>query len=123
MNTKDQFVEETRQRFKQVALDVIQLMNHTGNGPALNVIRYQLIKSATSAAANYRAACRARSSREFYSKISICVEESDETGFWLELLDESVLKIDNARVQDILDRINRLTGLVASARRNTNRKQ
>ena len=123
MNNKAQFIQETQHRFKQVALDVIALMDRTGNGSAINVIRYQLIKSATSAAANYRAACRARSSKEFYAKMSICIEESDETGFWLELLQESVLKIDGAQVSDILLRINKLTGLVATARSNTKVKR
>ncbi len=43
----------------------------------------QLLRSATSVAANYRAACRARSQAEFFSKISIVVEEADETLFWV----------------------------------------
>ena len=52
-------------------------------------MRKQAIRSATSVAANYRAACRARSTKEKYSKICIVVEESDETQFWLEMLLES----------------------------------
>ena len=51
----------------------------------------QLFRSATSVAANYRAAGRARSKAEFISKLSIVVEEADETLFWLELLEESKL--------------------------------
>jgi len=47
---------------------------------------YQLIKSSTSVAANWRAATRARSDAEFYSKICIVVEECDETQFWIEYL-------------------------------------
>jgi four helix bundle protein len=46
----------------------------------------QLLRSATSVAANYRAACRARSRREFIAKISLVIEEADETVFWLEML-------------------------------------
>ena len=52
-------------------------------------MRKQAIRSATSVAAHYRAACRARSTKEKYSKICIVVEESDETQFWLEMLLES----------------------------------
>ena len=52
-------------------------------------MRKQAIRSATSVAANYRTACRARSTKEKYSKICIVVEESDETQFWLEMLLES----------------------------------
>jgi len=54
----------------------------------LDVIKRQLIRSATSVGANYRAACRARSRREFLSKLSIVEEEADESQYWLELLFE-----------------------------------
>ena len=57
----------------------------------------QLLRSATSVAANYRAACRARSKAEFIAKLSIVVEEADEVLFWLELISESgISKIDDA---------------------------
>lgn len=54
----------------------------------VSVIRKQIICSATSVAANYRAVCRARSERERYAKMCIVVEEADETAFWLELIEE-----------------------------------
>ncbi len=53
------------------------------------VIGRQLLRSATSVAANYRAAGRARSKAEFYSKLCIVVEEADEVVFWLEIIQES----------------------------------
>ncbi len=52
----------------------------------LGVIRKQLFKSVTSVAANYRAACRARSDKEKFAKVCIVVEEVDETVFWIEML-------------------------------------
>ncbi|WP_443634953.1 four helix bundle protein [Candidatus Marifrigoribacter sp. Uisw_064] len=55
--------------------------NSLKNSKASSVVSYQLIKSVTSTAANYRAACRARSKKEFFSKICIVVEEADETEF------------------------------------------
>jgi four helix bundle protein len=51
-----------------------------------NVLGNQLLRSGTAVAANYRAVCRARSKAEFVSKMSIVVEEADETVFWLEML-------------------------------------
>jgi len=54
----------------------------------VSVVRKQIIRSATSVAANYRAVCRARSERERYAKMCIVVEEADETAFWLELIEE-----------------------------------
>ncbi|MCQ2975452.1 MAG: four helix bundle protein [Bacteroidales bacterium] len=53
------------------------------------MIGKQLLRSATSVAANYRAACRARSTNEFYSKICIVIEESDESLFWIEMLSDA----------------------------------
>ncbi|HRW21067.1 MAG TPA: four helix bundle protein, partial [Bacteroidales bacterium] len=55
------------------------------------IIGNQLLRSATSVAANYRATCRSRSKAEFFSKISIVVEEADESLFWLEVLLEGSL--------------------------------
>ena len=55
------------------------------------MIGYQLLRSGTSVAANYRAACRGRSRPEFLAKIGIVVEEADETVFWLEMLTEAGL--------------------------------
>jgi four helix bundle protein len=52
------------------------------------VIRNQVLRSGTAVAANYRAACRARSVAEFAAKIGVVVEECDETIFWFELLIE-----------------------------------
>ena len=78
-----------RQRTKDFDLKVILLLTKLKFSDALIVMRKQAIRSATSVAANYRAACRARSTKEKYSKICIVVEESDETQFWLEMLLES----------------------------------
>jgi four helix bundle protein len=49
----------------------------------------QVLRSGTSVAANYRAACRAKSRADFVSKLGTTVEETDEAGLWLELLEES----------------------------------
>ena len=56
-----------------------------------DVLGKQLLRSATSVGANYRAACRARSRADFISKIAVVEEEADECLYWLELLDESGL--------------------------------
>jgi len=58
---------------------------------ASSVIIYQLVKSATSTGANYRAACIARSKAEFFSKICIVVEEADESVYWLEVINDANL--------------------------------
>jgi four helix bundle protein len=77
------------QRTKLFALEVIRFFQRLPKTDEAKIIGKQLLRSGTSVAANYRAACRSRSKQEFYSKLCIVVEESDETLFWLELLHES----------------------------------
>ena len=85
------FVEQLKSRTKQFTLNILQLFKQVQTSPDSQIIRGQIIRAAASVASNYRAACRARSRAEFYSKISIVVEEADESLFWLELLEESNL--------------------------------
>ena len=77
-----------RDRTKRFALSVIHEISGLPYSDTISVIRKQIIRSSTSVAANYRAACRARSEREKFSKICIVVEEIDETQFWLEMIEE-----------------------------------
>lgn len=92
--TKEEFNENFRRRTKKFAVDVITLLSTLQSHKAMRVIDFQLTKSATSTAANYRAACRARSKAEFHAKMCIVVEEADESQFWLEMIED--LKIDNS---------------------------
>jgi four helix bundle protein len=68
---------------------VIRLCQSFPRSQASTIITRQLLRSATSVGANYRAVCRARSSADFVSKLGIVLEEADETLFWLELLADS----------------------------------
>ena len=77
-----------RGRTKKLALEIVREMAKVKFSDEVSVIRKQIIRSATSVAANYRAVCRARSERERYAKMCIVVEEADETAFWLELIEE-----------------------------------
>ena len=98
---QEEFNEQFRQRTKKFAVDIIRYCNALPPSPATRVIVYQLVKSATSVAANYRAACRARSKAEFHSKMSIVVEEGDESQLWLEMIEESGIDLsaERARLQ------------------------
>ncbi|MDR1696696.1 MAG: four helix bundle protein [Rickettsiales bacterium] len=78
-------------RTKAFALRIINLANSLPNNIAGRAIGNQIIRSGTSVAANYRAAQRARSTKEFNAKIRIVLEESDETLFWIEILQDSKL--------------------------------
>jgi four helix bundle protein len=83
--------EELKKRTKEFALKIIKLIDELPDTKAGNTIGKQIIISGTSVASNYRSACRARSNADFVSKITIVEEESDETLFWLELIEESIL--------------------------------
>ena len=77
-----------RGRTKKLALEIVREMAKVKFSDEVSVIRKQIIRSATSVAANYRAVCRARSEQERVAKMCIVVEETDETAFWLELIVE-----------------------------------
>jgi len=78
--------EELKARLRKFALNLIELSKHTLFNSESKVLMNQLLRSGTSVYANYRAACRARSKAEFFSKLSIVVEEADETEMWLDLI-------------------------------------
>jgi four helix bundle protein len=73
--------EELKIRTKRFAVTVITFCRTLPKDEEFTIIKKQLIRSATSTVANYRAVCRARSDAEFFSKLSIVVEEADETLF------------------------------------------
>jgi len=84
--------EETfKRRTKQFALRVIELIDTLPQKPAADVIGRQLLRSATSVGANYRAAYRGKSTADIINKLSIAEEEADESMYWLELTVESHL--------------------------------
>ena len=83
--------EELKKRFKKFALRIIKLAESLPDSLTGKVIAKQLIRSGTSPGANYRAACIAKSKRDFINKLKIVEEELDETLYWLELVMEANL--------------------------------
>ena len=79
--------DELRARSRQFAIDVVMLCIAIGDGDVPRTIKPQLLRSATGAAANYRAACRSRSDREFASRLAVSTEEADEAELWLDILE------------------------------------
>ena len=110
--------EELRRRTKAFALRIITLSESMPKSQAGYVIARQVLRSGTSVAANYRAACRARSRADFIAKLGIVVEEIDETLFWLELIVDAKL-IPFHRMEAIIDEANQLTSIFVAARKTT----
>jgi four helix bundle protein len=90
MKTLDQ-AKKLQERTKQLAIRIVKAFARLPKDEAARIIGKQFLRSGTSLAANYRAACRARSAADFISKISVVTEEADETLFWFELLVEAGL--------------------------------
>ena len=87
--------ESMKGRMKHFALGVIRLCRSLPRSPESSIISRQLMRSATSVGANYRAVCRARSTADFVSKLGIVLEEADESLFWIELLvDSGIASVD-----------------------------
>jgi four helix bundle protein len=78
-----------KERTRQLALKVIELVSELPPGKAGDILGRQILRSGTSVGANYRAACRSKSTADMIHKLSIVEEEADETIYWLELLRES----------------------------------
>lgn len=105
---------ELKDRTKKFALLIIKIIEELPNTKTGNTIGNQLIRSGTSVAANYRTACRARSNADFISKITIVEEESDESLFWLELIeDTNIFKKDI--LQEAKKEANELTAIFTAA--------
>ena len=97
---------ELKARTKEFALRVIRLVDALPNTVKGRAIANQIMRSATSIAANYRAACRARSRAEFIAKIGVVEEEADETAFWLELIIDSNIR-ERAQIGTFAERSGR----------------
>ncbi len=88
--------DDLKFRTKKFAIRIIRLIENLPNNPTGRVLGNQLLRSATSVGANYRAACRSRSKKEFISRIKIVEEEADESLYWLELINElNFLRVKN----------------------------
>lgn len=79
-------------------------------------IKRQLLRCSTSVASNYRVACVAQSKMDFASKLSIVIEEADESCFWMEFIIEEKL-LDEKKVAFLLDEANQLTAIFITARK------
>ena len=76
-------LKELEARLKDLAYRIVSMAEFLPKKKISGIIEHQLMRSAFSAAANYRAACKGISANAFISKLSIAFEESDETLFWL----------------------------------------
>ena len=113
--TKDELIERT----KNFAHRCVKLALSLPNNKLGNHLQGQLIRSSTSVAANYRATCLAQSKKSFIAKLSIVIEESDESLFWLQFILDEKLIIEN-KIKNLIQEANELTSIFISSRKTAN---
>ena len=111
---------DLKERTKAFALAVIRLVEDMPRGRTADVIGGQLLRAGTSVGANYRAACRARSRKEFVAKMGIVEEEADEAQFWLDLVEERRLG-QAERVSSLREEARQLVAIVVASIRTARR--
>jgi four helix bundle protein len=107
--------EELISRNKKFAIEVLKIVNSLPSNRVHDALVRQLVRSSTSVGANYRAACRAKSTADFINKLKIVEEESDESAYFLDLLAE----IDNGKnkegLRSLLSESNQLTSIYVAS--------
>ena len=120
--SKVEFVQKFQLRTKKYALSAIQIYQMLPKTEEARIIGRQFLCSVLSVGANYRAACRARSKAEFFSKLSITVEEADEVLYWLEILTESNI-LDYNKISSFVKESKEILAVLSTARKNTKDKK
>jgi len=105
---------ELKNRTKKYSIAILDLVEMLPNTISGRAVSNQIVISGTSVGANYRAVCRARSDREFIAKMSIVIEESDETLFWLEIILQKEW-VNKSQVDGIWKEGNELTAIFVSS--------
>lgn len=105
-------------RTKKFSLEIIDLVESMDYSIAKKAVINQLVRSGTSVGANYRAALRARSDKEYIAKINIVLEEADESVFWLEIIQDK--KWHN--VENLLKEADELTAIFVTILKKMNAK-
>ncbi len=113
--------KDLKTRTKSFTLSILDIVEEIAPTISSKVIIYQISKSGTSVGANYRASCRARSDKEFLSKMNIVLEETDETLFWLEIMQERNL-IKNDKIKKAILEANELVSIFVTIIKNTRKR-
>lgn len=114
-------IDDLKLRTKNFAHRCVKLATALPNNQLGNHVSGQIIRAATSVAANYRATCLAQSKPAFIAKMSIVLEETDECAFWLEfIIDENLLNI--TQVESLFNESVELTKIFAKSRKTARKK-
>jgi four helix bundle protein len=113
--------QEFKDRTKQLAIRTIKVVESLPQTTTAQVIGKQVLRSATSVGANYRAACRVKSTPDMLYKLAIVEEEADETSYWLELLVETEI-VSAVRLKNLMSEVDQITAMIVSSIRTLRQK-
>lgn len=108
--------KDLQERTKQFGLRVVRLIDSLPKRKSATVIGNQLLRSATSVGANYRAACQGRSRNEFIAKLGIALEEADESLYWIEMLRDAGL-VSQSKISDLIDEAKQLVAILTASQK------
>jgi four helix bundle protein len=114
--------DEMRDRMDRFAIEIVTFCRNLPNDTLSKRLAAQLQDSGTSVAANYRAACRARSRAEFVAKLSISVEEADESVLWLNTIQKARLASGD-KLAELQQEAAELLSILAASRRTASRRR
>ena len=109
----DEKIQAMKKRLKEYALRTIRVYESLPKHGAAHVISHQLLRSGTSPGAQYREACRAKSTADFVSKVEGCLQELDESSYWLELLIDGGY-VAESKLKSLCGETNELTAIFVS---------
>ena len=114
--------EDFKLKTKKFSLQIIRFVESLPRNQTAYVLAKQLLRSGTSVGANYRAACRARSTAEFIAKMGIVEEEADESMYWMELLVEAEV-IKNVGIKHLMVEANEIVAMTVASIRTSKRNK
>jgi four helix bundle protein len=114
--------QQFKDRTKVLALRVIRLVESLPQTQAAGVLGRQLLRSATSVGANYRAACRGKSIADVIAKLSIVEEEADECLYWMELLIDAEI-VHESRLQSLMIECDEILSMTVASIKTLRKKQ
>ncbi len=106
--------EELKERIRKFGIRVFKMSDHLPKCYSSLIISRQITRSASSAGANYRAACRSKSSRDFLNKLKIVEEELDETEYWLVMIEEMEF-LSTTQLNELKKEVNELLSIIVKS--------
>ena len=107
--------DELKTRTKSFVIRTFKFLMAIEKNKAVDVVSYQLFKSSSSVAANYRAVCRGKSDSDFLNKLKVVDEEADESLFWLEFIKELEIDCDKNELEKLIKEADELVAIFSAA--------